>query len=675
MGNTGYVFKGWYDNAELLGDVYTQTKKSESKDMKFYAKWNGAVYSYTFKLDGGTLAKDSNINDEFFDETNNTIKETFGETIKLPKVYKSGCNASSEWKITSAGYEDVIVKEGSKVDYPDDITLEPIWTGGTHKVFFDADDGSFKSGYEDLATENDRYYKSVKYSIDTDLQYYGTLPVVEKDGYTFLGWATKDKEFVVETDEVKLATDTVLYAQYKKNEKTTSYQKDVTVNEDCDVDPNDLDSYTLLDENVALEEPEAKIAWFKTKAVGENYLAIDDAAGRGLYKAMWNYYHDGKNVNKGIKFSINTGDGLGLFNVYTCFTEDHPELSWMRGCSVNMAAGSNGRTYCYMHPSYDYNASEVIRNFNTVENSDRYPNLLKKVKKGKTTADTLDNIARVICANLTYTEDKDKKGNYSSKYRDAAYVINQSEKHECVCVGYAYTFKMMCNYFGIDCVNVGGDAGGGHEWNYVKVGKKYYGVDLTWMDSGSKQQNVYCYLEDAKTFGVKGYDKSNLRKSDLYIEKYITLATTPYKRNITVGKFKYQITGGGECMLTGATAKGKKVTNLTINKGVTYNGLVYSINKIGDKAFKNNTYLKKINITAVKKIKTFTVGKNAFEGCKNIRTITLNNSFGKKINFCNKSFRLGNKKKCHLSIISSKSLKKDSVKKLKKAGLKWFTTK
>ena len=452
----GYVFKGWYDNAELLGDVYTQTKKSESKDMKFYAKWNGAVYSYTFKLDGGTLAKDSNINDEFFDETNNTIKETFGETIKLPKVYKSGCNASSEWKITSAGYEDVIVKEGSKVDYPDDITLEPIWTGGTHKVFFDADGGSFKSGYEDLATENDRYYKSVKYSIDTDLQYYGTLPVVEKDGYTFLGWATKDKEFVVETDEVKLATDTVLYAQYKKNEKTTSYQKDVTVNEDWDVDPNDLDSYTLLDENVALEEPEAKIAWFKTKAVGENYLAIDDAAGRGLYKAMWNYYHDGKNVNKGIKFSINTGDGLGLFNVYTCFTEDHPELSWMRGCGVDMAAGSNGRTYCYMRPSYDYNASEVIRNFNTVENSDRYPNLLKKVKKGKTTADTLDNIARVICANLTYTEDKDKNGNYSSKYRDAAYVINQSEKHECVCVGYAYTFKMMCNYFGIDCVNVGG---------------------------------------------------------------------------------------------------------------------------------------------------------------------------------------------------------------------------
>ncbi len=670
----GYVFKGWYDNAELLGDVYTQTKKSESKDMKFYAKWNGAVYSYTFKLDGGTLAKDSNINDEFFDETNNTIKETFGETIKLPKVYKSGCNASSEWKITTAGYEGVTVKEGGKVDYPDDITLEPIWTGGTHKVFFDADGGSFKSGYEDLATENDRYYKSVKYSIDTDLQYYGTLPVVEKDGYTFLGWATKDKEFVVETDEVKLATDTVLYAQYKKNEKTTSYQKDVTVNEDWDVDPNDLDSYTLLDENVALEKPEAKIAWFKTKAIGENYLAIDDAAGRGLYKAMWNYYHDGKNVNKGIKFSINTGDGLGLFNVYTCFTEDHPELSWMRGCGVGMAAGSNGRTYCYMHPSYDYNASEVIRNFNTVENSDRYPNLLKKVKKGKTTADTLDNIARVICANLAYTEDKDKNGNYSSKYRDAAYVINQSEKHECVCVGYAYTFKMMCNYFGIDCVNVGGDAEGGHEWNYVKVGKKYYGVDLTWMDSGSKQQNVYCYLEDAKTFGVKGYDKSNLRKSDLYIEKYITLATTPYKRNVTVGKFKYQITGGGECTLTGATAKGKKVTNLTINKGVTYNGLTYSISKIGDKAFKNNTYLKKINITAVKKNKTFTVGKNAFEGCKNIRMITLNNSFGKKINFCNKSFRLGNKKKCRVSIISSKKLKKDTVKKLKKAGLKKFTT-
>ena len=121
-----------------------------------------------------------------------------------------------------------------------------------------------------------------------------------------------------------------------------------------------------------------------------------------------------------------------------------------------------------------------------------------------------------------------------------------------------------------------------------------------WKVEGAETQN---WDADAKTFGVKGYDKSNLRKSDLYIEKYITLATTPYKRNVTVGKFKYQITGRGECTLTGATAKGKKVTNLTINKGVTYNGLTYSISKIGDKAFKNNTYLKKINITAVKKIR------------------------------------------------------------------------
>ena len=38
------------------------------------------------------------------------------------------------------------------------------------------------------------------------------------------------------------------------------------------------------------------------------------------------------------------------------------------------------------------------------------------------------------------------------------------------------------------------------------------------------------------------------------------------------------------------------------------------------------------------------------------------------------AFRLGNKKKCRVSIISSKKLKKDTVKKLKKAGLKKFTT-
>ena len=694
----GYVFKGWYDNAELLGDVYTQTKKSESKDMKFYAKWNGAVYSYTFKLDGGTLAKDSNINDEFFDETNNTIKETFGETIKLPKVYKSGCNASSEWKITTAGYEGVTVKEGSKVDYPDDITLEPIWTGGTHKVFFDADGGSFKSGYEELAKENDRYYKSVKYSIDTDLQYYGTLPVVEKDGYTFLGWATKDKEFVVETDEVKLATDTVLYAQYKKNENTTSYEKEVTEDKNWNFDPATADEYFHLTDDITVESPIAEIAWFKTKALGINYLLTDKkekikglfAEGpeleaqqhnfeKNLYKALWNNYHDGKNVNKPLKFYVDYSINVAnVWDTIQFFADDHPEISWLKGLRVGSAVYDN-KLYCNLRPSYEYNASEVIRNFNTVENSDRYTNLLKKVKKGKTTADTITNIAKVICDNLTYTEDKDKKGNISSKYRDAAYIINQSEKHECVCVGYAYTFKMMCNYFGIDCVAaIGGTKGGGHEWNYVKIGKKYYGVDITWLDGlGLKNPEMQYFLCGSKDFGLNSKD-DDLRAHDYYLESVIPLSTTSYKRTVSSGNFKYKVTGGDfNCQIVGLSDAGKKATKITMKTGVIIQGFKYYLTNIGTKAFKNATKLKEITIYTSKDDCPVTIGKNAFEGCKNIKKLTLNNNYGGdyKYKFGSKAFKFNNKKKCKVYIKAIKSVKKDTIKKLKKAGLKKFTVK
>ena len=111
----------------------------------------------------------------------------------------------------------------------------------------------------------------------------------------------------------------------------------------------------------------------------------------------------------------------------------------------------------------------------------------------------------------------------------------------------------------------------------------------------------------------------------------------------------------------------KKLKNITV-EGAT-NGAGLKVLMLGQCAFKDCTGLENAEFTG-----NFVTYKNAFEGCKNIRTITLNNSFGKKINFCNKSFRLGNKKKCRVSIISSKKLKKDTVKKLKKAGLKKFTT-
>lgn len=55
--------------------------------------------------------------------------------------------------------------------------------------------------------------------------------------------------------------------------------------------------------------------------------------------------------------------------------------------------------------------------------------------------------------------------------------------HNVVCDGMSKGYSLLCNMEGIDCIRVMGSAnGGGHAWNKVKIGYKWYVVDLTWTE-------------------------------------------------------------------------------------------------------------------------------------------------------------------------------------------------
>ena len=54
----------------------------------------------------------------------------------------------------------------------------------------------------------------------------------------------------------------------------------------------------------------------------------------------------------------------------------------------------------------------------------------------------------------------------------------------CVCEGFAKAFKYLCDSVGIPCMEVTGAANGGgkngpHSWNIVRIGSRYYCVDVT----------------------------------------------------------------------------------------------------------------------------------------------------------------------------------------------------
>ncbi len=76
-----------------------------------------------------------------------------------------------------------------------------------------------------------------------------------------------------------------------------------------------------------------------------------------------------------------------------------------------------------------------------------------------------------------------------------------------VCQGYTSLFTALCNALGIQCVGVGGQAGGDdHIWNYVNLDGTWYYVDVTWGDPVPNRAN-YCneayfaltYAEISKT--------------------------------------------------------------------------------------------------------------------------------------------------------------------------------
>lgn len=82
------------------------------------------------------------------------------------------------------------------------------------------------------------------------------------------------------------------------------------------------------------------------------------------------------------------------------------------------------------------------------------------------------------------------------------------------------------------------------------------------------------------------------------------------------GSYKYIITSGTTVALAGL--KNRNTTIVPVFPKVTYNGKSYQVTAVADGAFKNTT-LKAINLpNSVKSI-----GANAFEGCKDLRRVTL----------------------------------------------------
>ncbi|WP_373215749.1 Ig-like domain-containing protein [Ruminococcus sp. 5_1_39BFAA] len=92
----------------------------------------------------------------------------------------------------------------------------------------------------------------------------------------------------------------------------------------------------------------------------------------------------------------------------------------------------------------------------------------------------------------------------------------------------------------------------------------------------------------------------------------------------TVGTLKYKITnactnGKGTVAVVGTTKTKAKLTSLTVDSTVIIGSKSFMITSIADKAFRNYTKLKAVSLG----LNIKAIGKQAFSGCKNLKTILM----------------------------------------------------
>ncbi len=142
---------------------------------------------------------------------------------------------------------------------------------------------------------------------------------------------------------------------------------------------------------------------------------------------------------------------------------------------------------------------------------------------GKTTYTKIKMIYDYICDNVVYDYDNLNDDSYDLKYTAYAALINGTA----VCNGYALAMCRLLDKIGVENEFVGGTGGGGgHAWNIVKIGDKWYCLDSTW-DAGERLRYGYRYfLKTEATFGDHQRDELEYGGSEW--DKKHPMATTDY---------------------------------------------------------------------------------------------------------------------------------------------------
>ena len=251
------------------------------------------------------------------------------------------------------------------------------------------------------------------------------------------------------------------------------------------------------------------------------------------------------------KFSVSNSDNVSAIiqTPYYALFYDHPELFWLGYDNVDFAWIYNGTYTVYggsitMGPISTSAPNSLKLTIPALSNASSYKSKMDTVVAnysviGANYYEKLKNIHDYLAGSITYAT-----GNLDLlKYHSAASALVD---HVAVCDGYAAAFKILCDKAGIPCVTVTGtgyvsSGFAGHMWNYVKMEDgKWYAVDLTWDDSGTKM--YYDFFLVGSTTIAPNFDNKTFSQTHVQDNCFMnagipsnypppTLSTVAYSKN------------------------------------------------------------------------------------------------------------------------------------------------
>ena len=188
-----------------------------------------------------------------------------------------------------------------------------------------------------------------------------------------------------------------------------------------------------------------------------------------------------------------------IFNkafAHTGVYDEGDSLRWVYGGYRVKANHYYANNKCYTTYTFTvsyYSDARQEKELNRAEEA-----LLDSLNPSGSDYEKLTTVYDWMCKNIKYDYEHLYDDDYFLMYTAYAALINRAS----VCQGYAVLLYRLALRMGIDCrVITGRGNGGGHAWNIVKMGDRYYNLDSTWDAPYSQAGLSYrYYLRCAKNF-------------------------------------------------------------------------------------------------------------------------------------------------------------------------------